>query len=49
MGLFKLLNNHILQELDKRFEKLRENPESVGGKLCGPLHGYQSTRISRAF
>jgi mRNA-degrading endonuclease RelE of RelBE toxin-antitoxin system len=30
---------------DKKIERLKEDPEHVGGHLAGRLHGYKSTRI----
>jgi mRNA-degrading endonuclease RelE of RelBE toxin-antitoxin system len=38
-------NGEIVNALDKKIKRLKENPESVGGFLSGRLHGYKSTRI----
>jgi len=38
-----------LDALDKKIQKLKEDPESIGGFLSGKLHGYKSTRIVRKF
>ena len=35
--------------LNKKIEKLKENPYNVGGFLSGKLHGYKSTRIVKKF
>ena len=42
-------NSELLRALDKKIERLKENPHSVGGKLSGELHGWQSTRLVRKF
>ena len=43
---FKKHKNHhdLLKELDKKLQRLRENPD-FGGYLAGPLHGKKSTRL----
>jgi addiction module RelE/StbE family toxin len=41
--------NSFVQALNKKIDKLKENPESVGGELSGNLHGYRSTRIIGKF
>ena len=38
-----------MDALDKKIQKLKEDPESIGGFLSGKLHGYKSTRIVRKF
>ena len=38
-------NNQLLLELDKKIERLKEDPEAVGGRLSGKLHGLHSTRL----
>lgn len=39
----------LLNALDKKLERLQEDPTSVGGMLHGELHGWQSTRLVRKF
>ncbi|MBS3138008.1 type II toxin-antitoxin system mRNA interferase toxin, RelE/StbE family [Candidatus Woesearchaeota archaeon] len=48
--LKKQRNNHeLLSELEKKLQKLEEEPLAVGGNLAGNLHGYRSTRLARKF
>jgi len=42
-------DGEFLSALDKKIQKLKEDPESIGGFLSGALHGYKSTRIIRKF
>ena len=42
-------NAELLRALDKKIQRLQEAPHSVGGKLSGELHGWQSTRLVRKF
>ena len=42
-------NNVLLEEPDKKLNKLKINPEEVGGMLSGKLHGYKSTRLAKKF
>lgn len=42
-------NYELLRELDKKIERLKDDPLAVGGELAGPLHGKRSTRLSRKF
>jgi len=42
-------NAELLQAIDKKIIRLQEDPHSVGGKLSGELHGWQSTRLVRTF
>ncbi len=42
-------NTELLNELDKKIQKLLENPLSIGGYLSGNLYGYKSTRLIRKF
>jgi len=42
-------NGEFVKALNNKVQRLRENPESVGGFLSGRLHGYKSTRIFRKF
>ena len=43
-------NNHqVLQELDDKLKRLREDPIAIGGELGGKLHGKKSTRIATKF
>ena len=48
--LKKLKNHHeLLDALEKKLQRLQEDPVSVGGMLSGSLHGKQSTRLVRKF
>jgi len=42
-------NAELLRALDKKIQRLKEDPHSIGGKLSGELHGWQSTRLVRKF
>lgn len=42
-------NREFLDALDKKIQKLIENPESIGGYLSGNLHGLKSTRLIGKF
>ncbi len=42
-------DGELLNALDKKIQRLKENPENVGGNLGGRLHGYKSTRIIGKF
>ena len=42
-------DGEFVNALDKKVERLKENPNNVGGFLSGKLHGYKSTRIIRKF
>ena len=42
-------NAELLHALENKIKRLKEDPTSVGGMLCGPLHGLQSTRLVRKF
>ena len=42
-------NHELVNELDKKLQKLKERPNSVGKRLSGALHSYKSTRISTRF
>jgi len=37
--------NEFLRALDKLIKRLEQDPHSIGGKLVGPLHGKNSTRV----
>ena len=37
-------NAALLNALEKKMRKLQQDPVSVGGKLSGELHGWQTTR-----
>jgi len=39
-------NKKVLEELDKKIKRLRDDPTHVGGWLSGELHGKKSTRIA---
>jgi len=48
--LKKHKNNHeLLSALSKKIQHLQEDPFSVGGFLCGHLHGFKSTRLIKNF
>lgn len=48
--LKKYKNSHqLLQELDDKLMRLREDPNAIGGELGGKLHGKRSTRIAKNF
>ena len=48
--LKKHKNNHeLLQELDKKIKRLKEDPKIIGGELSGNLSGHKSTRLSKKF
>ena len=38
-------NKKFIKALDKKIQRLKEDPNSVGGYLSGKLHGYKSTRV----
>lgn len=42
-------SNQLKQELNKKIQQLKEEPEKVGGKLSGKLHGMRSTRLTAKF
>ncbi|MBS3125761.1 hypothetical protein J4211_05965 [Candidatus Woesearchaeota archaeon] len=42
-------NRELLEALDKKIKRLELDPHSVGGMLCGELHGWQSARLVRKF
>lgn len=42
-------NHELFVELEKKIQRLRENPEEVGGYLSGSLHGKKSTRLAKNF
>ncbi|MDO8508771.1 MAG: type II toxin-antitoxin system RelE/ParE family toxin [Nanoarchaeota archaeon] len=39
----------FVDALDKKIQKLKEDPLSIGGFLSGDLHGFKATRIIRKF
>ena len=39
-------HHELFQELDKKIQKLQEDPVSVGGLLAGKLHRIRSTRLA---
>ncbi len=39
-------DGEFVKALDRKIERLKENPHSVGDRLSGNLHGYKSTRIT---
>ncbi len=42
-------NKEALAELDKKIQRLREDPLHAGGWLSGEMHGKKATRISRKY
>jgi len=42
-------SREFMEALDKRLERLKEDPKGVGGYLSARLHGYKSTRIIGKF
>ncbi|MBI2110288.1 type II toxin-antitoxin system mRNA interferase toxin, RelE/StbE family [Candidatus Woesearchaeota archaeon] len=38
-------DGEFVKALEAKLDRLKENPENVGGYLSGRLHGYKSTRI----
>ena len=46
---FKKYNKReeFLNALDKKLQRIKQNPYGVGGNLSGKLKGYKSTRIIR--
>ena len=42
-------NHELLTALEKKIERMRQDPTSLGGKLSGELHGWQSTRLVKNF
>jgi len=42
-------NNELLNELDKKINRLIEDPPSVGGNLSRNLHGHKSIRLVKNF
>jgi len=40
-------NREFISALDKKIQRLKENPNIIGGHLSGKLKGYKSTRIIR--
>lgn len=39
----------FVNALDKKIQRLKEDPKNLGGFLAGKLHGYKSTRIIGKF
>lgn len=39
-------NPAFIRELGKKIQRLKEDPQHVGGWLHGKLHGKKSTRIA---
>jgi addiction module RelE/StbE family toxin len=42
-------NRQLLNEMDKKILRLKEDPEIVGGELSGRLHGKRSTRLAKKY
>ena len=42
-------NKEFSAALESKIQRLKENPEAVGGYLAGRLHGYKSTRLVGKF
>ena len=46
---FKKYNKkeEFLNAIDKKLQRIKENPHDTGGNLSGKLHSYKSTRIMK--
>lgn len=42
-------NHELLSQLDKKIQRLKEDPIKIGGFLSGELHGHTSTRLMKNF
>jgi len=42
-------NTELLNSLEKKLQRLQEDPYAVGGRLSGKLHGWHSTRLVGKF
>ncbi|MBR1369655.1 hypothetical protein RJ53_09275 [Methanocalculus chunghsingensis] len=42
-------NKRIIHELDKKLQRLKEDPLNTGGWLSGALHGKKATRIAQRY
>ncbi|MEK6926493.1 MAG: type II toxin-antitoxin system RelE/ParE family toxin [Nanoarchaeota archaeon] len=42
-------DKEFIEALDKKVQRLKEDPNHVGGFLSGKLHEYKSTRIVKKF
>ena len=42
-------NHELFIELDKKIQRLKEDPISIGGNLAGNLYGHKSTRLAKNF
>ncbi len=42
-------NKQLLVELDKKIQRLKEDPHNVGGNLSRSLKGHKSTRLAKKF
>ncbi len=42
-------NREFTDALEKKIQRLRDGPQSVGKYLVGRLHGYKSTRLVKTF
>ena len=42
-------DGEFIKALERKIERLKENPENIGGFLSGKLHGRKSARIIRKF
>lgn len=40
-------NQQVLTELGKKLQRLQTEPDKVGGRLSGKLHGLKSTRLAK--
>ncbi|HLD89256.1 MAG TPA: hypothetical protein VI894_03545 [Candidatus Nanoarchaeia archaeon] len=38
-------NSELLNQLEGKIKRLKENPYAVGGELAGNLKSYRSTRL----
>ncbi len=42
-------NTELFNQLDKKIQRLQEDPFVIGGLLAGPLAGKRSTRLLKNF
>lgn len=42
-------NSELLAALDKKLQRLKDDPYAVGAMLHGELHGWHSARLVRKF
>jgi len=42
-------NKKVIKELDKKLQRLKQDPLNTGGWLSGALHGKKATRIAKRY